>query len=67
MQPVLKAGSNPSTRDPFIGLVIRTFSKLVLNVSIAFSSLSSVNLLLINLSIDGSINLFSESLRASST
>ena len=55
LQPVLNAGSYPSTTCPFIGGVKRRFSTFSAKFSIALFSPSSVNIALISLSILGLI------------
>ena len=67
LQPVLKAGSKPKTFEFLIGGVKSKCSKLSWKVKIAFLEASSVNSLLISLSILGSINLFKASLIATFT
>ena len=57
LQPVLKAGSHPSTTLPVTGGCIRSCVRFLPNTFIASSSAASVRLDLISLSIEGAISL----------
>ena len=66
LHPVLYAGSNPITVNPFKGAPINNCLAFCPNTFIAFSSAFSVKSDLISLSTDGSINLLKLSLTVSS-